>query len=103
MKVSDIRIDTIKDFCGISDDDSDNILAVVMPAAKAFIAEYTGLTPEQIDQKEEFGFAYMALVNDMYTNRDYSSSQSKVLNPCVKVILDASSVNYVGWVNNAGV
>lgn len=95
--VSDIRIDVIKDFCGISDNESDGILAAVMPAAKAFIARYTGLTIEEIDAKEEMSYAYMALCNDMYTNRNYQEYQAKSLNQCVKAILDANSVNLVGW------
>lgn len=103
MKVSEISLDTVKDFCGISDDDSDNILAVVMPAARSFISNYTHLTAEQIDELDDMATAYMVLVNDMYSNRDYNSSQARQstkLNPCVKTILDMHSHNYVGWSND---
>lgn len=95
--VSDIRIDVIKDFCGISDDDSDGIVAVVMPAAVAFIESYTGLTLEQIDAKPEMAYAYLTIVNDMYTTRNFQEYQAKSLNKCAKTILDANSMNLVGW------
>jgi len=96
VKVSDIRSDVVKDFCGISDEESDGILAVVMPAARAFIRTYTGLTDAEIDEKEELGTAYMALVNDMISSREYSSPSVKNINPCVKLLLDMNSVNGVG-------
>lgn len=96
MKVSDIRSDAVKDYCGISDEESDGILAVVMSAARAFIRTYTGLTDAEIDEKEEIGTAYMALVNDMISNREYSGPSTKNINPCVKLLLDMNSVNGVG-------
>lgn len=100
MKVSEISLETVKDYCGISDDDSDNILAALMPAARSFISEYTGLNAEQIDSLDDMAIAYMVLVNDMFTNREYNSSQarqSSILNPCVKAILDMHCKNQVVW------
>lgn len=100
MKVSEISLETVKDYCGISDDDSDNILAALMPAARSFISNYTGLNAEQIDSLDDMAIAYMVLVNDMFTNREFNSAQARqstTLNPCVKTILDMHSKNYVGW------
>ncbi|MCI6580542.1 MAG: head-tail connector protein [Oscillospiraceae bacterium] len=102
MKVSEIDTDTIKDYCGISDDDSDHIIELLKDAARAFIRNYTALSDIEIDNCEDLCTAYMVLINDMYTNREYNSSQqrkSTMLNPCVKTILDMHSFNNVGWTN----
>lgn len=100
MKVSEISLETVKDYCGISDDDSDNILAALMPAARSFISEYTGLNYDEIDAHDDMPIAYMVLVNDMFTNREYNSAQARqstTLNPCVKTILDMHCKNQVVW------
>lgn len=100
MKVSEISLETVKDYCGISDDDSDNILAALMPAARSFISNYTGLNAEQIDSLDDMAIAYIVLVNDMFTNREFNSAQARqstTLNPCVKTILDMHCKNQVVW------
>ena len=100
MKVSEISLETVKDYCGISDDDSDGIIAVLKGAAMAFIREYTGMTNEEIDEAEDMEYAYMVLINDMFTNREYNSAQARkstMLNPCVKTILEMHCKNQVGW------
>lgn len=103
MKVKDISNDTLKDYCGISDDDSDAIIAVLKGAAIAFIREYTGLSDEEIEELDDIDYAYMVLVNDMYTNREYNSAQARkgtMLNPTVKTILEMHCKNNVGWVRD---
>ena len=98
MKVSEVELETVKDYCGISDDDSDEILAALMPAASAFIRNYTGLNAEQVDALDEMSYAYMVLVNDMFTHREWSTDKLRQsMNPCAKTILDMHSHNLVGW------
>ena len=96
MKISELTPDIIRDYCGISDDDSDDvIIKVMMPAAKAFIMGYTGLSEIQIDQHEDITTAFMVLINDMYTQRDYTLAFYKQVNPCVKTILGMHAINYL--------
>ncbi|MDE5583720.1 MAG: head-tail connector protein [Ruminococcus sp.] len=96
MKISEITLKTIKDYCGISDNDSDEIIEkVFMPAAKTFITGYTGLSETEINQHEDLATAFMVLVNDMYTQRDYTLNYNKQVNPCVQTILSLYSVNYL--------
>jgi len=40
MKISELQNSEIKDFCGISDDDSDRIIEIMKSSAKAFIMGY---------------------------------------------------------------
>lgn len=96
MKISELTVDIIKDYCGISDEDSDHIIAnVLIPAAKSYISGYTGLTVEQCDAHEDLAIACMVLVNDMFTQRDYTLSLHKQISPTVKTILGIYAVNYL--------
>ena len=97
MKISELTDQIIKDFTGISDDDSDDIVGnILMPAAKAYIKGYTGLTDAELDEHEDLTTAMCVLVNDMFTNRDYTISSHRQLSPTVKTILSMYAVNHVG-------
>ncbi len=96
MKMSELTADIVKDYCGISDDDSDNIIEkVLLPAAREYIKGYTGLTAEQCDEHEDISLACMVLVNDMFTQRDYTISMHRQISPTVKTILGMYAVNYL--------
>lgn len=96
MKISEITPEIVKDYCGISDSDSDEIIKnVLMPSAKSYIIGYTGLTAEEINVHEDLSTAFLVLVNDMYTQRDYTLSFQKQINPAVSTILGLYSVNYL--------
>ena len=96
MKISEITPEIVKDYCGISDNDSDELIKnVLMPAAKSYIIGYTGLPAEKLDDYEDFAHAFLVLVNDMYTQRDYTLSFQKQINPAVSTILGLYSVNYL--------
>lgn len=97
MKISELTSEMVKDYTGISDDDSDDIVgSLLMPAAKAYIIGYTGLTEEQIDEHEDLAMAFCVLVNDMFTQRDYTLSLHKQVAPTVKNILSMYAVNHLG-------
>lgn len=97
MKISELTSAMVKDYCGISDDDSDDIVGnMLMPAAKAYIKGYTGLTDEQIDEHEDLAIAFCVLANDMFTQRDYTTSIHRQVSPTVKNILSMYAVNHIG-------
>lgn len=96
MKISEITPEIVKDYCGISDNDSDEIIKnALMPSAKSYIVGYTGLSEEEIDEHEDLSIAFMVLVSDMYSQRDYTLSFQKQVNPAVSTILGLYSVNYL--------
>lgn len=97
MKISELTAAMVKDYCGISDDDSDDIINnMLMPAAKAYIIGYTGLTTEQLDEHDDLATAFCILVNDMFTSREYTLSSHKQVAPAVKTILSMYAVNNLG-------
>lgn len=96
MKISELTAGIIKDYCGISDDDSNDIIEkLLLPAAREYIKGYTGLTAEQCDEHEDISIACMVLVNDMFSQRDYTISMHRQLSPTVKTILGMYAVNYL--------
>ena len=96
MKISEISLQIVKDYCGISYSDSDEIIENVMiPSAKSFILGYTGLSSEQVEKYDDFAFALLILVNDMYSNREYTLNVNRQVNPAVKTLLGMHSVNYL--------
>lgn len=95
MKLSQATLSDIKDQCGISDDDSDSLIQnYYMPSAKAFIHDYTELSDAEMDAHEDLTIAYMVLINEMYTQRDYTVNKDKI-NPTVKTILSMHAKNYL--------
>ena len=97
MKISELTAAMVKDYTGISDDDSDDIVGtLLMPAAKAYIKGYTGLNDEEIDEHDDLATALCVLVNDMFTQREYTISSHKQINPTVKTILSMYAVNHLG-------
>lgn len=94
MKVNELTIKDVKDYCGISDNDSDDLIEkVLLPFAKSFVKGYTGLSDDEINQYDDISIACMVLINEMYTQRDYTLSLHKQVNPCVKTILGMYSKN----------
>lgn len=95
MAIKDVTDQNIKDFCGISDDNSDALLAGFKAAAYGIIKAYTGLSDDDINGYDDLATAYLVMINDMYNNRDYTTSNDK-LNPLVSTILSLHSGNLVG-------
>lgn len=97
MKMSELTAAIVKDFTGISDDASDTeITDLYMPAAKAYIIGYTGLTAEEIDEHDDLAIACCVLVNEMFSQRDYTISMHRQVSPTVKNILSMYAVNHLG-------
>lgn len=97
MKISELTAEIVKEFTGISDDESDDSVEnLYMPAAKAYIKGYTGLTDEQLDEHDDLAIAFCVLVNDMFTQRDYTISMHRQVSPTVKTILSLYAVNNLG-------
>lgn len=97
MKISELTPELVKDWCGISDDDSDDVIGqLLMPAAKAFVKGETGLSDEEIDEHEDLAVAFCVLVNDMFSQRNYTLSLHQQVSPTVRTILSMYAVNHVG-------
>ena len=94
MKVSDITVNDIVEYCRIAEpSEFDNtFISQAIEAAKAYIRSYTGLNDDSIDEHEDFVIVLYILVQDMYDNRSLYT-EGKALNNTVETILGMHSVN----------
>ena len=94
MKVSDITVNDIVDYCRIEEPSEDDLrfISQAMEAAKAYMRSYTGLNDDGIDSHEDFIIVFYVLIQDMYDNRSLYT-EGKALNNTVDTILGMHSVN----------
>lgn len=92
LKVSEITLDTIKNYIRIDSDDEDIFLDAVLSGSKSFISNYTGLSDEEIEEKQDLSLVVFVLCAEMYDNRQFTVDKD-TLNPIAKSILDMHSIN----------
>lgn len=92
MKVSEITIECLKNYMRIEYNEEDPLIQNILTGSKVYIKNYTGLTVDQIDEKEDLTLAAYVLCSEMYENRQYTVDKIKI-NPIIQSILDMHSVN----------
>lgn len=92
MKLSDVSLDNVRDFCGISSDTSNDIVQILVDGAKHFVLSQTGLDEAEADDHDDLTLAFMTLVNEMYTNRTYTVDVQNV-NPFASDIIGQHRTN----------
>ena len=93
MKISEVTLQTAKKYIGLSADYSDDLVQLALDAAKNAVKGYTGLDDEQLDSHEDITAAYLMIANDIFSSREYSSTDGAQINPTAAQILDLHSVN----------
>lgn len=91
-KISLLEPAYVSDYCGVSGVGEGDFIWHFMNSALAFICSYTGLSREQVDEHSDLVPAFLTIVNEMHTNRDYTVEQAAE-NPMVKQILNMYSEN----------
>ena len=91
MTVSEITVNTLKDWLGISDGD-ETALNACLAAAKSRAVGYTGLTLAELDEHEDITIAVIGMVNDFYINNRPDTAQIAI-NPMSRNILNMYSKN----------
>lgn len=94
MKINDVTVQDLLIYLREDNTDESTISMVnmMLNAAKFYIKSYTGLTVEEVDEKEDLTIALFVLVTDMYDNRVYTVQNDKV-NKVVSSILNMHSRN----------
>lgn len=94
MKISEVTINDLMEYAHEYNDDAETgkTFSNILSAAKAYIKAYTGLTTEQLDNKEDLTMVLFVLANEMYDNRTFTVEKDKV-NPLINGILHMHSVN----------
>lgn len=92
MKISEVTTTDLKEYAHVYNNDDDKLFSNILAACKSYIKNYTGLSIEQMDTKEDLTIALMVLSNEMYDNRTFTVQDDKV-NKVIKSILDMHSIN----------
>jgi uncharacterized phage protein (predicted DNA packaging) len=92
MKISEIKITHIKDYLHVYHDEDDTLITAILIASKSFVRNYTGLSSESLDAKDDLSMAVFILASELYDNRVYSVENTNV-NPVIQAILNMHSVN----------
>lgn len=96
MKVNEITVKNLADYLKLNyselSDEEIVELSTFLQSAKAFIADYTGLSEAKIDKHESFVVAIFVLVQDMYDNRSYYVDKTHI-NQVIETILGMHSIN----------
>ena len=94
MKISEITVKDVEEFLRLEPEMySEQMMEAVMKAAENYILNYTGLSKERADEKEDFYIAYMVLCQDMFDNRTMYVDYKKNVNKVVESILAMHCVN----------
>lgn len=91
-KVSDISANDIAEYLRIPEVEEIQSLVNFQRVAENYIADYTGLTIEQLDEHPDLVIVVFILCEDMYDNR-CNYVQSDKLNKTVETILGMHQVN----------
>lgn len=96
MKVSELNLSLICEYCRIIEEDLTDIektaLEAMQKAAVSYCVGYTALTETQLDEHEDITIAVLALISDMYDNRLRYVDKSNV-NRTVETILNMYCYN----------
>lgn len=93
MKISEITLDHVATYLKIDEDEELFLLPPLMDAAKEYISDFTGLTNDEISNKEAFYPVFMMLCQDFYDNRNMYSENQQYINKSVESILSMHSIN----------
>ena len=88
-----IGLEEVKSFLRLDGDTEDEyIKKILIPSALGFVSNYTGLTKEQIETKQELKSAMLLTCSMLFDNRDGMLSSQIRISPVLKAILDLHSI-----------
>lgn len=93
MKVSEITLDVLKEYCGVCGDEDNIVLSSCLSSARKQAESYTGLTVDELDEYEDITIAVLTIANDNYIFRFNQSGSG--LNKSAEFILSMHSRNLI--------
>jgi hypothetical protein len=96
MKISEVTVEDLANFIRLDDPTEIELSEIerMRSSAISYMADYTGLTPEQLDEHENLTHALNILVADMFDNRNlYIEGKANNINKAVECILGMHSIN----------
>ena len=98
MKVSELKLNEICDYCRIIVEDLTETehatLEAMKTAAVKYCVGYTGLSEAELDEHEDITIAVLTLIGDMYDNRNMYVDKAHI-NRTADTILGMHCVNWI--------
>ena len=95
MKVSELTLDTIKQYLRIDGNDDDMILNMLLDSSIQYCTSYMGCNKEDLEKYDDVTIVVLALISDSYEVRQFTTS-TVTLNPIMQGVLDLHCGNFLG-------
>ncbi len=95
MKVSEIKVDDVKKYLRITEDEDDNLLELILKSAKSYIKGQVGIDDKEIDTYPDLTVAVLIICQDLYDNRSVYVDKNN-LNRTVDNIIFMHRGNLIG-------
>ena len=95
MKISELTINDIKEYIGVSDNSltTNTTLENLYNAAVSYVKGYCDLSDEELDNREELTIAVLMIIYDMFENRSAQTNFHIQPNKTYENILNMFSKN----------
>ncbi len=94
MKVSEISLDTLKQYLRVDGNDDDILLGAYLDSAKEYMMSYLGCTEQDLDKYAPLAVVAMAIVADAFEVRQFTSS-TITKNPLIEQMLAMYCNNFL--------
>lgn len=92
--ITNQELDSLKNYLRINFTDDDEFLTNIIPIAKSYILNYTGLTEVEASSIKELEICKLMLCSEMYENRSIVIKDTEI-NPVFKMLLDIHCNNFM--------
>lgn len=94
MKVSEITLETLKQYLRVDGDEDDILLGAYLDGAKEYMCSYLGCVEKDLDNYAPLAVVAMAIVSDAYEVRQFTSS-TITKNPLIEQMLSMYCDNFL--------
>lgn len=94
MKVSEITLDTLKQYLRVDGDDDNILLTAYLDSAKEYMCSYLGCSVADLDKYSPLAVVAMAIVADAYEVRQFTST-TITKNPLIEQMLAMYCDNFL--------
>jgi uncharacterized phage protein (predicted DNA packaging) len=95
MKVSELTLNTIKQYLRIDGNDDDVLLQMLLDASVQYCTSYMGCNKQELEKYEDVTVVILSLISDSYEVRQFTTSII-TLNPFMQGVLDLHCGNLLG-------
>nr|DAH73258.1 MAG TPA: hypothetical protein [Caudoviricetes sp.] len=94
MKVSELKLDTIKQYLRVDGNDDDILLDALLASSISYCISYMGCTKQDLDKYPDVTIVILSLISDSYEVRQFTTS-TITLNPTMQGVLDLHCGNFL--------